>query len=85
MTDQLALNLTPADHGRIAKQLAAVRDAMSDGRWHTLFALSRITGASEASCSARLRDLRKPRYGSRTVERRTVMGGGGIFEYRLVP
>jgi hypothetical protein len=38
-------------------------------------------GGSIAAISARLRDLRKPKYGSREVERRYLHNG--LFEYRL--
>lgn len=69
------------DQERLAKQMIAVRQAMSDHEWHTLFQLSLATGAPEASISARLRDLRKARYGSHTIERRYV--ARGLWEYRL--
>ena len=69
------------DGERLHKQLKAVRVALSDHEWHTLYALSIITGAPEASVSARLRDLRKAKNGSHTVERRYA--GDGLWEYRL--
>ena len=69
------------DSERLNRQLVAVRRAMSDFEWHTLYALSLITGAPEASVSARLRDLRKAKHGGRIVERRYV--GDGLWEYRL--
>jgi len=61
--------------------LQQVRDLMSDGEWYTLAELSWATDASEASCSARVRDLRKVKYGENTVERRYA--GKGIYQYRL--
>lgn len=70
------------DHERLAKQLTAVRRAMSDHEWHTLYALSLTTLAPEASVSARIRDLRKAKHGGHTIERRYM--GGGLWEYRLV-
>ena len=69
------------DGERLHKQLKAVREAMSDHEWHTLYALSLVTLAPEASVSARLRDLRKAKYGSHTIERRYF--GAGLWEYRL--
>lgn len=71
------------DGVRLTGQLARVRYAMGDGRWHTLAQLARDTGGSEASVSARLRDLRKPRFGAFDIERRHVEGG--LWEYRMVP
>lgn len=71
------------DGGRLARQLAAVRRAMSDNEWHSLWNLSILTGAPEASVSARLRDLRKPKHGSRTISRRHI--GDGLWEYRMEP
>jgi hypothetical protein len=56
---------------------------MADGEWHTLKELSTITGASEASCSARLRDFRKPKFGGHTVDRRRVLNGNGLHIYRI--
>lgn len=82
MTDFDGVTFDPErDHDRLARQLAAVRQVMSDHEWHTLFGLALITGYPEASISARLRDLRKARHGSNTVERHYV--GSGLWEYRL--
>ena len=78
--------LTEADAPRIGKQLAAVQQVMGSGKWYTLEQLQLALGgmgivASTQSISARLRDLRKPRFGSHTVERQAV--GGGLFRYRV--
>jgi len=54
---------------------------MSDGQWRTLGELSALTGDPEASISARLRDLRKPRFGGLTVERKYIRRG--LFAYRV--
>lgn len=69
------------DRARLTGQLAAVYRLMRDGRWRTLYDISVEAGGSEASVSARLRDLRKPQFGRYTVERRNV--GGGLWEYRI--
>jgi len=71
------------DGERLARQQRAVRAAMADGRWHTLSELSARLGYPEASVSARLRDLRKPKHGGHTVERR--YHGNGLWCYRLIP
>ena len=69
------------DHDRLGRQLRDVRDLMSDGEWRTLMDIEYRLGYPEASISARLRDLRKPRFGGYTVERRYA--GGGLWKYRL--
>ena len=70
------------DNERLSKQLDRVVWAMRDEQWHTLRAVSRMTGDPEASVSAQLRHLRKPRFGGHTVERRYV--NNGLYEYKLV-
>jgi hypothetical protein len=71
------------DTGRLSRQLIAVRSILSDYEWHTLDDLAERTGAPEASVSARIRDLRKPRFGAFVVERRYV--SNGLWEYRMLP
>jgi hypothetical protein len=73
---------TPARDGdRLRCQLDAVRRLMSDGAWRTLAEIGAAVGAPEASASARLRDLRKPKFGGLAVEREYVRRG--LFRYRL--
>lgn len=69
------------DRDRLARQLSRVKTAIADGQWKTLQKLQQETGAPQASISARLRDLRKPRFGGHTIERRYI--SNGLFEYRL--
>ncbi len=55
------------------------------GHWLTLREISDITGYPEASISARLRDLRKAKFGSHTVNRRRRgEASRGIWEYQLL-
>lgn len=70
------------DGPRLTGQLYRVSSAVKDGRWRTLFEISSKTGDPEASVSARLRDLRKSRFGGFNVERRRI--AGGLYEYRLL-
>lgn len=70
------------DGSRLNAQFQAVFRAMADGQWRTLARIHNMTGAPEASISARLRDARKPAFGSHKVERRYVERG--LFEYRLI-
>lgn len=69
------------DQARLAGQLERVKSYMLIGGWNTLAEIQRHAGGSEAGISARLRDLRKPRFGAYNVERRRVEGG--LFEYRI--
>jgi hypothetical protein len=73
------------DDPRLARQIARVYNLMLDGGWWTLHTISAATEAPEASVSARLRDLRKPRFGGHEVEERRVAGSDGLHEYHLVP
>lgn len=70
------------DYERLKGQLQQVHATMADGRWYSLRDLALRCNGSEASVSARLRDLRKPKYGARTIERRHVTRG--LFLYRMV-
>jgi hypothetical protein len=69
------------DKPRLFPQLQRVGGAMKDGHWRTLQQVSVVTGDPEASVSARLRDLRKPKFGGHQVERRYV--SDGLHEYKL--
>src|SRR4051812_45812901 len=70
------------DHARMRGQLLAVYTLMLDGRWRTLADIERVTSGSQAAISARLRDLRKEKYGSHTVNREHIVEG--LFKYQLV-
>lgn len=70
------------DSRRLGAQLSRVKDVMIDGEWRTLQRIAELAyPASESSVSARLRDLRKPRFGGYVVNRRHV--AAGIFEYQV--
>lgn len=75
------------DEARLTGQLGAVFGIMKDGEWRTLSRIAELiwskTGAlaSEASISARLRDLRKVKFGGHKVERRRR--SAGLWEYRV--
>ena len=72
------------DFTRLNTQLRAVRDLMRDGTWRSLNQIATATGYPEASLSARLRDLRKLKFGLHTVQRRRAGEGRGTFEYRVL-
>lgn len=72
------------DQARLTRQIGRVWDLMHDGLWRTLEEMATETGDPPASISARLRDLRKRRFGSYTVSRRARGDrADGLFEYRL--
>ena len=73
------------DAERLSRLLDKVFDCMRDRRFRTLQEIQAITGGSEAGVSARLRDLRKSRWGGHTVERRRRgEAARGIYEYQLI-
>jgi len=72
----------PRDGVRLHAQHHRVLACLRDGAWWTLGTLREATGDPEASISARLRDLRKPRFGAHLIEGRYVRRG--LWEYRLV-
>lgn len=69
------------DKARLTGQLRRVYEVLMDGRWHSLSEISYLAKAPESSCSARLRDLRKSKFGAHTVY--TKRSIGGWFKYRL--
>lgn len=69
------------DGARLSRQLESVFDLMKDGKWRTIREIAARTKKPETSVSARLRDLRKEKFGSWNVDRRKV--GVGLFEYRV--
>lgn len=71
----------PRDGERLAKHLDKVKAFMLDGEWRTLAEIASQVGCSEASASARLRDLRKARFGGYVVEREYV--ANGLWQYRV--
>jgi len=72
------------DRGRLNRQTRRVLELMLDGHWRTLAEIAASTGDPEASVSARLRDLRKEKFGAYTVKRRRRGDAArGTFEYRI--
>jgi DNA-binding NarL/FixJ family response regulator len=73
-------DVTEDDRERLNSQLWRVYRLMRDGKPRTLKQIADAVRGSESSVSARLRDLRKARFGGHQVERRRV--AGGLWEYR---
>ena len=78
------------DGVRLESQLSLVAQVMADGAWWTIPAvvveIARRFGVkcSDTGVSARIRDFRKPRFGGRGVDRRRVVAGSGLYEYRVL-
>jgi hypothetical protein len=70
------------DRERLQGQMRRVYRLMADGRWRTLAEIAEATGDPQASVSAQLRHLRKPRFGGHRVDKRRR--SGGLWEYRLI-
>lgn len=69
------------DHDRLNAQLTRVYMVLRDQRWHTLSELAQLTGDPTPSVSARLRDLRKEKFGGHIIHRQYV--DRGLWQYRL--
>lgn len=81
---------SPARDGkRLAAQFDAVREVMLEKQWRTLTELQTLVSdrygivASLPAISARVRDLRKLKFGGYHVERDYV--GAGLWRYRVAP
>ena len=73
------------DLKRLSTQLERVRTLMIDGQFRGLFDIVDMCGGTTASISARLRDLRKAKFGSYVVNKRRVgEGKSGYYEYQLL-
>jgi DNA-binding Lrp family transcriptional regulator len=71
------------DQDRLLSQLDRVAKLMRDGQWRTLTNIAIEVDAPESSVSARLRDLRKGKFGAYTIEREHVHSG--LHQYRMLP
>jgi len=72
------------DAPRLTTQFGRVKALMLDGKWRTLSEIQDVVGGTEASVSARLRDLRKVKFGEYVVDRqRRGEPSDGFFEYKL--
>jgi DNA-binding transcriptional regulator GbsR (MarR family) len=57
---------------------------MSDGKFRTLQEIYNVTGFSQASVSAQLRNARKQSFGGHTMNKRRRSELKGTFEYQIV-
>ena len=72
------------DQARLTDQFGRILGLMRDGEWRTLRRIASLLGYPEASVSAQLRHMRKPRFGGYVVER-SRNGDGGTWLYRVLP
>lgn len=78
-------NATEFDAERLTGQIKRIFDLMKDGEFRTLGDIERITRDPQASISAQLRHLRKPRFGGHGLEKRhRGEPKNGLYEYRLI-
>lgn len=68
------------DQKRLTLQHCRVLALMRDGQWRSLGEIRAVTGDPEASVSARLRDLRKPKFGGHTVNRKFICKGLWVYQ-----
>jgi|TARA_B110000483_G_scaffold194793_1_gene232222 hypothetical protein len=71
------------DDKRLTGQIMRVFNCMKDESWRSLKEIEDITGDPQASISAQLRHLRKPRFGMHTVNK--VYIDNGLYHYQLIP
>lgn len=57
---------------------------MRDGQPRSLFEIRAVVGGSDSGISAKLRDLRKARYGGHTVESKCVDRKRQVYKYRVI-
>jgi len=69
------------DGERLRRLFDRVFALMRDGEWRTLAEIQQVTGGSEASVSARLRDFRKKKFGGHGWGRRRREGA--LWEYQV--
>lgn len=70
------------DSVRLTQQLQRVHKLTQDGEFRTLHSIAMSVHGSEAGVSARLRDLRKKKFGAHVVQKRRIKGG--LWEYRML-
>ena len=68
----------PKDQKRLTRQLERVYELVKTGEWYTLAEIASQTGDPEGSIGARLRDLRKEKFGAYDIRRKRE---GNTFAY----
>jgi hypothetical protein len=71
------------DDARLLRQVDHIREIVLSAGWYSVPDIARLTGYSENSVSAQLRNLRKPSHGSYRVE--GARFPDGVWRYRVLP
>lgn len=69
------------DDARLTEQQTRIMRVMTDGQPRSLSRIAAITGDPEASISAQLRHLRKPKHGSFVVDK--TYHEDGLYRYSV--
>ena len=69
------------DERRLNAQLGAIWDYIRDQHWFTLAEVEGELGYPQASSSAQIRHLRKPKFGGHRIIKRYI--DSGLWEYQL--
>lgn len=69
------------DFRRLNSQFEKVKAIMSDGKWWSPYELKALIGGSESGITARIRDLKKERFGAYKIDKRRRTTG--TWEYRI--
>jgi hypothetical protein len=78
-----AAYIAARDDGRLERQRDRVFYALKGAGVLTLRNIAEVTGDPEASISAQIRHLRKPKHGAHTVDKIHIING--LYGYRLTP
>ena len=71
------------DEARLESQMGRVFECLRSGEWYTPTEMSAITGDNWSSVNARIRDLRKAKFGAWIVDRVRDPNNRGLHRYRL--
>ena len=74
---------TEQDVPRLMSQREKIKTYLSTHQWYTLAEIEAYTGYPQASISAQMRHLRKPKFGRYQIAKRRRTPG--TWEYRLLP
>ncbi len=72
------------DFDRLQGGIRKVHSLLLTHNWFTLSEIENETGIPQASASAFIRHLRKPRFGGFKIEKRRRNPNGGTWEYAMV-